>query len=135
MSKPKDDWFKPVVWVIRNYPARKKEYEELHRQAMAFQMSGMPGSCDVSRTVENLALREMAPMKQTEYEAVTKAIAVTNMLPDGELRVKLITKMYWGKKKVEMKYIYPQLNIAESTATRWHGSFVRLVGEFMGYTR
>jgi hypothetical protein len=135
MSKPKDDWFKNAVWTIRNYPARQKEYEELHRQAMAFQMSGMPGTCDVSRTAENIALREMAPMKQTEYEAVTNAIAVTNMLPDGELRIKLIRKMYWGKKKVEMKYVFPQLNIAEATATRWHGAFVRLVGEFMGYIR
>ena len=32
MSKPKDDWFKNAVWTVRNYPARKEEYEELHTQ-------------------------------------------------------------------------------------------------------
>lgn len=133
MSKPRDDWFRNAVWTIRNYPARRDEYNELHRQEMIFRMTGVPGGSDISRTAENIVLRRMAPMKQTEYEAVTKAISVTQMLPDGELRVELIRRMYWGKKKVDMKYIYPSLHIAEATAIRWHGSFVRLVGEFMGY--
>lgn len=133
MSKPRDDWFRNAVWTIRNYPARCAEYEELHKQEMSFQMTGVPGGCDISRTVENIALRQMAPMKQKEYEAVTKAVSVTKMLPDGDIRVELIKRMYWGKKKVDMKYIFPALHIAEATATRWHGAFVRLVGEFLGY--
>jgi hypothetical protein len=64
MSKPKDDWFKNAVWTVRNYPARKEEYEQLHTQSLVADMSGMPKSSDVSRSIENIALREMAPMKQ-----------------------------------------------------------------------
>lgn len=135
MSKPREDYFPNAVWTIRNYPARLEEYKELHRQEMSFRMSGVPGNGDISRTVESIALRQMAPMKQAEYEAVTKAISVTKMLPDGDLRVELIRRMYWGKKKVAMKNIFPALYIAEATATRWHGAFVRLVAEFMGYVK
>lgn len=133
MSKPKDDWFRNAVWTIRNYPARKEEYEELHKQALAFQMTGVPSGCDISRTVENIAIREMAPMKQIEYEAVTKAISVTKLLPNGDKRLELIDRMYWRGRKLEIKYVAPRVNIAEATGVRWHGAFVRLVGEFMGY--
>lgn len=133
MSKPKEDWFYSAKQAIKNYPARKAEYDELHKQALAFQMTGVPSGCDTSRTVENIALRQMAPMKQIEYDAVTKAISVTKMLPNGDNRVELIERMYWRGKKTDMKYIAPIVYAAEATAWRWHGAFVRLVGEFMGY--
>ena len=51
MSKPKDDWFKNAVWTVRNYPARKEEYEQLHTQSLVADMSGMPKSSDVSRSI------------------------------------------------------------------------------------
>lgn len=137
MSNPKDDYRPNIVWTIRNYPARKKEYEELHRQAMAFQMTGMPRGCDVSRTVENIALREMAPMKQLEYEAVTKAIAVTKMLPNGDKRLKLIETRYcWktgGRDIILLKHVAPLVNVGEATAGRWNRDFIGLVGDYLGY--
>ena len=133
MSKPKDDWFKSAVWVVRNYPARKEEYEQLHAPLASSGVSGAPKAAGVSRTVENLALRTMAPMKQLEYDAVTKAIAVTKLLPDGELRVDLIDRMYWRGKKLNIDDVIYPIGIAEATGKRWHGAFVRLVGEFLGY--
>lgn len=133
MSKPKDDWFKNAVWTVRNYPARKQEYEELTSPKVTASISGMPGGGGVSRTVENLALREMAPMKQKEYEAVTKAIEVTRLLPNGDLKVKLISLMYWQGKKLDIQGVVPRIPVAEATGVRWHGAFIRLVGEFMGY--
>ena len=133
MGKPKDDWFTSAVWAVRNYPNRKKEYEELHTQSVGSDSSGMPKSSDVSRTIENIALREMAPMKQLEYDAVTRAITVTKLLPDGEKRVEMIDKMYWRGKKMNIDDVIYPVGIAEATGKRWHGAFIRLVGEFMGY--
>lgn len=133
MSKPKDDFRKNVVWTIRNYPARRKEYEELHRQAMSFQMTGMPSGCEVSRSVENIALREMAPMKQKEYEAVTKAVAVTKKLPNGDKRMELIDRKYWRRGNVPMKYVIPHIGVAQATGDRWNSQFIDLVGVFLGY--
>lgn len=133
MSKPKDDWFRNAVWTVRNYPARKKEYEQLHTQTMCVDMSGMPKGSEVSRSVENIVLMEMPPMKQLEYDAVTKAVAVTKLLPDGDKRVEMIDRMYWHEKKLDIDDVIYPIGIAEATGKRWHGAFVRLVGEFMGY--
>lgn len=133
MSKPRDDWFKSAVWTVRNYPAREREYKELHEQRITAKTEGMPKGSDVSRTVENIAIREMAPMKQKEYEAVSKAIAVTKLLPNGDKRVELIARMYWKGKKLPIKAVIPHIPCAQATGDRWHGAFIRLVGEFMGY--
>ena len=133
MSKPKDDWFKSAVCAVRTYPARKKEYEELHSQSICANLSGMPKGNSVSRTVEIIALREMAPMKQKEYEAVTQAIEVTKMLPNGNKRIELITRKYWKGKELAIKDVIPHIHVAQATGDRWHSAFIRLVGEFMGY--
>ena len=135
MSKPKDDWFISAVWTVRNYPERKREYQQLHTQSIVADLSGMPRSSDVSRSIENIALREMAPMKQREYEAVTKAVEVTLLMPDGEKRVELIERMYWRGKKLDLADVIYPVGIAEATGKRWHGAFIRLVGEFLGYIR
>lgn len=132
MSKPKDDWWVNAVRMVRNYPARKKEYEELHRQTVSM-YSGMPSGHDVSRTTENLALRQMAPMKQKEYEAVSRAIEITKLLPDGELRITLISRMYWQGKKLNIEDVVYGIGIGEATGKRWHGRFIRQVGECVGY--
>ena len=133
MSKPKDDWFKNAVWVVRNYPARKEEYEQLHIPLTGSPASGMPKSGSVSRAAENVALRTMAPMKQLEYDSVTRAIEVTRLLPDGDLRIGLIDRMYWRGKKLNLDDVTYPIGIAEATGKRWHGAFIRLVGEFLGY--
>lgn len=135
MSKPSRDWQFNAEWTVRNYPARKREYEELTSPKVTASISGMPGGGSVSRTVENLALREMAPMKQKEYEAVTKAIEVTKRLPNGDLKVKLISLMYWQGKKVPIKYVIPRIHICPQTGRRWHMDFLDLVGGYMGYKR
>lgn len=133
MSKPKDDWWRSAVWAVRNHPARKEEYDELHRQSLVADLSGMPSGHEVSRSAENIALRTMAPMKQREYDAVVRAIEVTKLMPNGDARLELIRRMYWQGKKLNMNAVIYQLGIAEATGKRWHGVFIRLVGEFLGY--
>lgn len=133
MSKPRDDWWGNAVRMVRNYPARKEEYEDLHSQSMAMDNSGMSGGHHVSRTTENIALRKMAPMKQAEYDAVTKAVEITRLLPNGEDRVELIDRMYWRGKKLNIDQVIQQIHIADATGKRWHGAFIRLVAECVGY--
>ena len=133
MSKPKDDWFYTVVGIVRNYPERKREYTELHEQSMSAEITGMPRGSGTTRTTEMFAIREMAPMKQKEFEAVRAAVEVTKRLPNGEIRIELIRRVYWQNGKSTLKAVYPQLHIAQATAERWHGAFIRLVGEFLGY--
>ena len=134
MSNTRNDWWSSVTRMVRNYPARKAEYEALHSQSLVADMTGMPKGGSASRATENIALREMLPMKQQEYEAVTRAIEITRMLPNGEERLKLMRRMYWQGKKLRIDDVIREIHIAEATGKRWHASFIRLVGQCVGYT-
>lgn len=134
MSKPRNDWWSNAVNTVRNYPARKQEYEELKRQSFSG-LSGLPSSGTISNPTEQLALREMPPMKQREYDAVTQAINVTLMMPDGDTRMTLIREMYWKGQKRNISDVINSIGIAEATGKRWHGAFILLVGECLGYIK
>lgn len=133
MSRPHYDWWCNATRMIRNYPARKAEHDDLVSQSVTADMSGMPHSGGAGRSTEAAALHQMAPAKQAEYDAVRKAIEITEMLPNGELRIRLIRRIYWGEKKQPIHRAVGSLNIAEATGWRWHSGFVKLVGECFGY--
>lgn len=134
MSTASNDWWCNVTRMVRNYPARKKEYEALHSQSLVADMTGMPKGEGTSRATENVALREMPRMKQQEYEAVTRAIEITRLLPNGTERLELIRRMYWAGKKLRIRDVVYGLHISEKTGERWHVSFIRIVGQCIGYT-
>jgi hypothetical protein len=133
MSKPRYDWWPSAVRMVVNYPKRKQEYDELHSQSITANLSGMPSGNSVSRTTENIATREMPPMKQKEYDAVTRAIEITKLLPDGEKRMDLIANMYWKGKRITINDVVYSIGIGEATGKRWHARFIKIVGECIGY--
>ena len=133
MSTNRYDWWSNVTRMVRNYPARKAEYEELHSQSLVGDTSGMPKGNNVSRATEKIALREMAPAKQMEYEAVTQALRITEMLPSGDKRIELIERMYWKGRKLCINDVVMPMYISDITGKRWHSEFIALVGSCYGY--
>lgn len=119
--------------MVRNYPIWKAQYNELHSQSCVAELSGMPKGGNVSRTTENIALLQLPPAIQNEHDAVTRAVDITMLLPDGEKRVELIRLMYWKGKKLGITDAISQIGVSEITGKRWHGAFIRLVGECAGY--
>jgi hypothetical protein len=55
------------------------------------------------------------------------------LMPDGDRRVDLIRRMYWNGKKLNIDDVIMQIGVAEATGYRWHGAFIKLVGECAGY--
>lgn len=119
--------------MVRNYPVWKAQYIELHSQSCVAELSGMPHSGNVSRTTENIALQQLPRAIQNEYDAVTRAIEITLLMPDGEKRVELIRLMYWRGKKLNVTDVVSLIPVAEATGWRWHSAFIQLVGECAGY--
>ena len=119
--------------MVRNYPVWKAQYNELHSQSCVAELSGMPHSGNVSRTTENIALQQLPRAIQNEYDAVTRAIDITMLMPDGEKRVELIRLMYWKGVKKRIEVVSAEIGVAEATGWRWHGAFIKLVGECAGY--
>ena len=131
MSKPREIWWSYAKAMIRQFPALHEEYLDLHSQNVTANMSGMPGSGSASRTVENVALRSLPAVKQREHDAVMQAIDITRQMETGEERMKLVDLVYW-KRQYTLEGAAMQINCSVSTALRYHGQFVHLVGNCAG---
>lgn len=134
MSTYRFEWWPQVVWAVRSYPELKKWQKTLHcSQSLSQKVTGMAGGGDVSRTTENIVLKQIPPRSQQDYEAITRAIALTRRLPDGKKRIELIERMYWQGRKLTITQVSYQVNAGEALAKRWHREFILLVGKNLGY--
>ena len=129
MSKPRYKWWGYVKNVIRAYPGLKQEYEDLHRQSVTANMSGMPGGGGVSRGTEDIATRELSKPKQMEYDAVRKTIEATERMRTGQDRMKLMSLVFW-KQSHTLQGAAMAVNISYDTAIDYHGDFIMMVAFF-----
>ena len=132
MSKPRCRWWGYVRRMIRDYPGLKADMDDLHSQNVTASMTGMPRGGVSGRTVETIALRQLSEDDQKAYDAVTRAVEITGLRPDGAERIALIRYAYWGKTEHPLKDAALHLHVSEPTAKRWHGDFVRLVAKCCG---
>ena len=132
MSKPRYDWWEHIKKVIRSFPELKKEYEDLHRQSITSNLSGMPMGGSASRGTENIAIRELPKPKQIRYTSVMNAIDATQRLRTGKDRLKLIRAAYWSNKKVTLAGAAYEIHVSYETAVNYHRDFVMLVAYFKG---
>ena len=119
--------------MIRDYRGLKAAYEDLHSQSIAADTSGLPKGGGNGRTVESITMRTLPVDDQKAYDAVSRAVEITQLLPDGELRLALIRFAYWGQGQRRVKDAELVLPISRRTAERWHAEFVRLVGKCYGF--
>ena len=133
MSKPKFRWWPFVKAMIRDYPKLEKDWNDIHETSITANYSAMPKGGNAGRTVEGIALRQLPSDDQKVYDAVSKAIEITRLLPDGKRRMDMIALAYWTKKPMPLKSAALHLYISERTAKRWHGSFVRCVAKCYGF--
>ncbi len=131
MSKPRYDWWPYVKGMIRRYPALREEYADLHYPAMVADYSGMPRGGTTARAVESLAIRELPSTKQREYEAVQRAVEITERYRNGQDRLKVIRLVLWDKSHtLEGAALMVPCGVA--TVKRWHGEFIMLTASFYG---
>ena len=129
MSKPRYQWWGYIKNVIRAYPGLKKEYDSLHEQSVTANTFGMPGGCEVSRGTENIALRELPKSKQAEYDAIRKAISVTELMRTGADRLKLVDLVFW-KQSHTLRGAAMVVNVSYETAVEYHRDFIMVAAYF-----
>lgn len=134
MSKPRYRWWGYVRNVIRAYPSLCEKYDDLKSQSMIAKYDAQPGCGVATRTVEALALRELIPQEQKEFEAVRNAIDATLRYDTGTERMELIKRAYFSGGQHRLTDVGAGLHIAEATAWRWHADFVRQVAGYLGLT-
>lgn len=132
MSKPRDIWWSYAKGMVRQYPKLKKQYDDLHTQKTTASISTVPGGGGASRTTEKIVLRELAPTKQKELDAVIAAIKSTKRMKNGKDRLLLIALVYWND-KLTIEAAAVRIPCSKETAYRYHRDFVRLVGKNYGF--
>ena len=132
MSKPRYNWWPFALNMIRDYPAREAQYRDLHRQKVTAEPSGMPGGGNLaSRTTEGIALRQLPPQEQREYDAVSKALNRVKRMKDASLRLEVIRLTMWRGNNITWAAM--QTHTSESTARRYRWQFILLVGWMYGF--
>lgn len=132
MSKPRYNWWPFALNMIKDYPVRKREYNDLHEQKVTANLSGMPGGGGASRTVEDIAARKLPHQEQLEFDAVRKAVEYTKAMPDGRLRIRVIGLTLWRQSHT-IPGAALELHISDRMARRYRWQFVMLVGYTYGF--
>lgn len=131
MSKPRYIWWGYVKNMIRNYPALSEKYKDLHEQSVIANYSGMPRGGDTSRSVEEIAVRELPSTEQREYEAVRLAILQTERCKNGRERMRVIRLVFWDRSHT-LEGAALMVPCHYKTAQKWHNEFIRLVAKNFG---
>jgi len=131
MSSPRYDWWPYVKGMIRRYPQLKEEYAALHSQSVTANYNGMPRGGSGGRVIETLAIRELPSNRQREYEAVRRAIQITERYPNGQQRLAVIRMILWDR-QYTLEGAALQIPCSWRTAAQWHGEFIRLVATCYG---
>ena len=131
MSKPRYIWWSYAKAMIRQYPQLKAEYDDIHHQKVTASITGMPGGGSATRTTEMIALRQLPPVKQKEFDSVSQAIKITQRMPAGKERLAIINMVLWKEEKT-IEGAAQCIHCSKETAWRYHRDFVRLVGKCHG---
>ena len=94
-------------------------------------MTSTPCGGTAARTTENVALRQLPPVKQKEFDAVEKAITQTKRQPNGKERLTVIDLVLW-KEVTTIEGAAQKIYCSKETAWRYHRDFIRLVGYCYG---
>ena len=121
-----------AIEAVEKYPERMRRLEELRTQNITANISGMPGGGGVSRSTENIALRQLPPSQQKDCEAVELALAEMRKKAYGKDALDLIRMRYWQKPKCNLSTIAMRLHYSEVTMKRWNSEFIRMVLKFRG---
>ena len=106
MSKPRYIWWSYAKAMIRQYP-------KLNQNAADKQ--------------------QLQPVKQKEYDAVKKAVEITNRKANAANRMEIVKLVLWHE-GCTLEQAAARLYLSESTANRYHHDFVCLVGQCYGLT-
>jgi len=133
MSKPRYNWWGFALNMIKDYPGRKKELEEIQRQNISAKINTAPGGGyrSVNRPTEAAAARQLPLCDQREYDAVQKAVSATGAQRDGETRLKVVSLTLF-KNSHTIPGAALKLGISEDKAKKYRWEFVMATGAAFG---
>lgn len=132
MSSPRYDWWPYVKGMIRRYPGLVEREKELHSTSLSPVLTGLPRPANaVSDPTGAAAIRELPEINRKEMDAVREAIEELSKTEEGRISLKLVDMVYF-KRSHTVLGAGLALGMAEATAKRWNGNFIRTVAKKFG---
>ena len=117
--------------MIRAYPDLRARYRELKEVSITSQWSDTPHGTKVSDSTAEAALRQLSYTEQREYEAVDRAIRITERMKTGKDRIDVIRLVLWEQTHT-VNGAAMMVHISERTAKAYHREFIYLVAQQYG---
>lgn len=130
MSRSRYNWWPFMLNIIRDYPARAKQLQELQTQSIVADNSGMPKSGSAGRTVESAAMKQLPRQEQREYEAVHKALIRTKRMKGAKSRLEIVRLTMWMGYTIDGAAMI--VNESRDTTRRYRWQFVMLAACMYG---
>ena len=130
MGRSRYNWWPFMLNIIRDYPARAKQLQELQSQSIVADNSGMPKSGSAGRAVESLAMKQLPRHEQREYEAVHKALIRTKRMKGAKSRLEIVKLTMWKGYSLDGAAMI--VHESRDTTRRYRWQFVMLVALMYG---
>lgn len=131
MGKSVFDWYPRAVRLIRLYPQLRSR-KDSSCGSITQKYSAVPGGRSPSRTTENAALKQLAPIDDLSLDIVQAAINEALARPHGDLTLEIIRRVDWDKTHT-LENISAVLPVSRMTAQRYRSGFIRLVAKKAGW--
>lgn len=119
----KEKWRMQATDAARAYPRLHRELGELRHISVTPKLSGSPRGSGAGRSVENAALRTLAPGDQSAHDAVERALRMLKAFRTAEKRRRLVEMVYFRRTHTILGAAVA-LEVSEVTARQWSRDFL-----------
>lgn len=123
-------WWSYAKSMIRAYPARVAQYEDIIAMGVTPSLSGMPHGTSPGDPVGEVVARADGTPAYQEYWAVKRALNICGSLsPDFCAFVRLY---YWTRPRLQLEQIADRLHYSPETVRKWNKRFIYTVAKERG---
>lgn len=128
----KYSWWGYAKAMIRAYPMRKAQYEDIIDMSAIPNNDGMPKGTAVSNPVESLMISAEQKTAYQEYWAVKKALDLF-VMRHGLSFMDYVRLYYWTEPRFKLERIADRMHLAPETIFRWNRQLIKAVGRNRGF--
>jgi len=123
-------WWGYAKNMVRVYPQRVAQYEDIIAMSVTPSLSGMPHSTNVGDPVGEVISRAEKEPQYLEYWAVKRALEICDSIsPDFKTFVRLY---YWTTPRLQLWDIADRLHYSPETVRRWNKKLIYTVAHERG---
>ena len=123
-------WWSYAKSMIRNYPARKLQYEEMLQQHTAPRLDGTPNAKARGDPVGALLEKVEKTAVYKEFSAVNSALRVCSSR--NPYLLEFVKLYYWRRPGLSLEKIADKLNYSPETIRKWNKTLIYTVANYRG---